>query len=464
MARVIFINPHNPEFVLTKERHMPLGILYLSSSLKECGHEVGFIDIANRQISDVFNGTGFDLGEYYRKEIKAKIADFSPDAVGISVHFSGRFLPAIEISRLIKDDFPAVPIVLGGIHPTIFPEEILRDYPYIDFVLRGEGEGSFIELLKYLKGFAGDPEQIDGLGYRKNGTIKVNAKRKFIVDVDSIPFPDYSLVDIKDYFFDTGNWFNPKKMPINTSLFVLSSRSCPRQCSFCSMFIVHGPKHRIRSARSVLEELEYLYREKDHRYYSFIDDNFTLNKKRAMEICNGIIERGMNIQFDTPNGLEINTLDEELLDSLVRAGMVKTCLAVESGSEFIRGRINKRLKQEKIFECFRILNKHPNLIYNVFFIVGFPDETPQTLRETYDLISTLGIKKCVISFATPFPGTKLYQECISCNLLDDTFGQIHRFDRFYFAHDTPFIKPYNLEKSDLINFRSKVYQELGINK
>ena len=138
------------------------------------------------------------------------------------------------------------------------------------------------------------------------------------------------------------------------------------------MFMAHGPKYRARSAKNVVDEIEYIYREFDHRYFSFMDDNFTLNKKRLLQICEDIKARGLDIQFDTPNGLDMNTLDEEVLEALVGAGMVKTCLAIETGSEEIRRSINKRIKREKIFEILEIVKRFPNLIYNTFFIVGFP--------------------------------------------------------------------------------------------
>lgn len=464
MARILLINPHNPSFVFSEERHIPLSLLYLSSYLKKDGHLRSFIDIGNDQITSYMERTNFDIEKYYADKIKHKILDFIPCIIGISVHFAGRFQPAITIAKLIKKEFPNIPIVLGGIHPTLFPKEILKEYNCIDFAIQGESEVSFRKLVNSIENNTYIFDNIDGLAFRRKGEIVINKKNKFIREVDSIPFPDYNLVNIKDYYFDTSQWINPKKLPVNLSVYILSSRSCPRQCTFCSMFVVHGPSYRMRSATNVVDEIEYLYNEFDQRYFSFVDDNFSLNKVRTVEICQEILKRGLNIQFDTPNGLEISSLDEGVLDGLVRAGMVKTCLAIESGSSDIRKAINKRLSQKKIIEVFKILNKYPQLAYNVFFIIGFPGETQQTLKETQSLIKQLKLKKAIVSFATPFPGTELYKECIDNDLLDIAKENLHNIDNFYFAHNIPFFKPYNLEIQELVDFRLKVYKELNMRK
>lgn len=464
MAHVLLINPHSQKFASTKERHIPLGILYLSSYLKKDGHLTYFIDMHNEQITSQLCGASFDMEKYYNLKIKQIILDYKPDIIGFSVHFAGRFHPMLNISGLIKKDFPKVPIAIGGIHPTIFAQEILREYKSLDFILQGESEVSFLELINSIELGYKHFNQIDGLAYRNDSEIIVNKKEKFIEDIDSLPFPDYDLIHIRDYYFDTSEWINPKTLPINFSMHILSSRSCPRQCSFCSMFIVHGPRYRIRSASNVVNEIEYLYHRFKHRYFSFMDDNLTLNKKRAVKICDEIIKRGLDIQFDTPNGLEINSLDEELINLLTKAGMVKTCFAVESGSEEIRKSINKPLSQDKIYSVFNLIRKYPHLDYNVFFIIGFPNETKQTLADTYNLIKQLNLRKAIISFATPFPGTRLYDECMANNLIETDKSRLHNIDTFYFAHNEPFFKPYKLEKQDLIDFRLRVYTELNMTK
>jgi anaerobic magnesium-protoporphyrin IX monomethyl ester cyclase len=465
LAKVFLINPCSPESNITrKERYITLGILYLSSFLKKSGHEVRFLDLNNEQINCMVEGVDFNQSEYYDREIRKVITDFKPDLIGFSVHYSGRFHPAIEVCKMIKNDYPQIQIVIGGIHPTIFPKKILDEYDCVDFILQGESEESLVALVDNVDKKVNDYEKVDGLAYRIDGRAIVNKKINFIDNLDKIPFPDYDLVDVEKYYFDTSNWINPKGLAINLSLYILTSRSCPRQCTYCSMFIAHGPKYRMRSADNIISEIEYLYHRYNQRYFSFMDDNFTLNKKRTIEICSGILAKGLDIQFDTPNGLELNTLDEEIIDVLVETGLVKTCLAIESGSPEIRKSINKRLTQEKIFSIFNTVKKYSELSYNVFFIIGFPNETHQTLEETYQLIKQLELKNAVISFATPFPGTQLYNECVANNLIEIDHENMHNYGQFYYANEEPFIKPHNLEKEDLVNFRLKVYTELHIKR
>ena len=370
MAKVLLINPHSPTSLSQKERNIPLGILYLSSYLKKNGHKVKFIDINNEQISMRLIDKIFVLKEYYENLIKNVIFRFQPDLIGISVHYSGRFKPTVLLTKYLKKDYPGIPIVIGGIHPTIFPEEILTEYKSIDFVLQGESEVTIVQLINSLENKNVDFRNIDGLGYREDGDIVINKKDRFINDINSIPFPDYDLINIKDYYFRTSQWINPKGLPINLNLHILSSRSCPHQCTYCSMFLAHGPKYRMRSANNVLDEIEYLYNKFQHRYFSFMDDNFTLNKKRTFEICNGIIARGLNIQFDTPNGLEINTLDDEVVEALVQAGMVKCCLAIESGSPRIRKKIGKIYLREdmKTVWKYELFQGEDTLLYRVEFL------------------------------------------------------------------------------------------------
>lgn len=466
MANVLLINPQqSSRDLFSQERHIPLSILYLSASLKKGGHEAKFIDISNMQISSEMKKQMFDFDKYYKTYVKKTMVEFQPDVVGISVHYAGRFKSAVLIANDLKADYPSVPIVIGGIHPTIFPKEILDEYKDFDFVLQGESEETMVQLVNALENINEIPDSIDGLAYRENGKVIVNSKRKFISKIDNIPFPDYDMINITDYYFDTSKWINPRKLPINVSIYILSSRSCPHQCSYCSMFLAHGPKYRMRSANNVLDEIEMLYNEYNHRYFSFMDDNFTLNKRRTLEICSGIIDRGLNIQFDTPNGLQISTLDDEVIEVLVQAGMVKCCLAIESGSTKIRKKIGKRLAQEKIYSVFESIRKYPNLAFNTFFIIGFPDETFDTLEETYLLIMKLRLPKAILSFATPFPGTELFDECIDNNLLKANYEDgLHNMEDFYYANDSPFIKPYALNKHDLIDFRLKVYRELSMTK
>lgn len=441
MKNILLINPKTPDFIKHKDKSIPLSLLYLGSVLKKNNHNVKLIDINNKPA-----------------DITSELKYFKPDLVGITCLFSGRFKSTIALSQKIKKSFPQIPIIIGGIHPTIYAKEILNAYPCIDYVCLGEGENTLVDIVdgKNLK-------DIDGLTYRQNKRIMINEKTSFIENIDDLPFPSYDLIDLKDYYFNTSGWYNPKKLPINVPVPIVSSRSCPGKCTFCSMFLVHGKKWRPRSAESVVDEIEYLYNKYNHRYFSFMDDNLTLSKKRTMEITDEIIKRNLNIQFDTPNGISINSLDKKVMSNLVKAGLIRVCVAPESGSEFIRNVIMKKnLSTRKIYDFFDVVKNYDQLFVKCFFIIGYPQETEETLRDTYNMIKRISdsIDQIAIFNLVPFPGTEIFEYCKNENLINISLNNLHNSELFsnYNDSDIPFIKPHRLERDDLIRFREETYK------
>ncbi len=442
--------------------HFPLGLLYLGSTLKKNGIEVKIIDLSNLYYAQLINQKKqlkrFPSVEGYVEEnLHKNFEDFKPDVIGIGCVFTGAFEGVKIIARKAKELLPDIPIVIGGIHATLFPTQILKNQSYIDYVIIGEGETSFLELVKCLTNNSEKSiDSIDGIAFRKNGNIIKNSKTKFIENLDELPFVDFSLLNIKNYEFDTSNWFSPKKMKVGLPFPILSSRSCPNRCSFCSMWLVHGPRIRFRSPKKVVDEIQDLYTRYGARYFSFVDDNLTFNKKRILEICNEITKRDLNIQFDTPNGVAIKSLDEEIIDAMVAAGLVKINLSPENGSEYIRNDvIRKNLKTEKIYEVFNYCAKHSNLYISAYFIIGMPQETHETLRETYEMITKLPVDRISFSLATPYPGTELYRYCKEHGLLHYNHESSYDFKREYLDMQRPFFKPHKLTEEDLMKFLEK---------
>lgn len=459
---ILLISPPIEGIKNITDKQVPLGPLYLGAALLKNNHEVKFYDIYNEQVIKAKIGEKFELYNSLSSKLESELKEFKPDFIGISVHYSGRFPGAIKVSKFFKQIYQNCPIVLGGIHPTIFAGEILNDFPSVDYVIIGEGEKSFLKLINAHNNNS-EVERLDGVAYRRNNRVIVNKKKEFIQDIDSILPPAYELVNLEDYYYDTSAWNNPKGLPINCQIQLITSRSCPFQCPYCSMFLVHGKKYRYRSPENVVDEIEYVYKKYNHRYFSFQDDNLTFSKGRTILIFEEILRRNLNIQFDTPNGLHINTLDKEALDLLVRAGLVKISLAIESGSDYIRNVvIGKNLKRDKIYEVFNLLKNYDNLLVNVFFVIGFPEETHKTLSETYSMIKKLQLKKATIHFAVPYPGTKLFEKCVENNLFVIPLDELHSKSLSDF--EVPVIKPYNMEIQDLVNFRNNVYDELNMQK
>jgi anaerobic magnesium-protoporphyrin IX monomethyl ester cyclase len=456
--QVLIINAHSPQY--NPEKRVMLAPLYLGAVLKQNGHHVRVLDVEKDKVnlSDAFH-----LVSYWQDRLEPVLKDLRPALVGISVHYSGVFNCAIDIARLIKGYDSRIRLVMGGQHPTIFASLLMERYPEIDFVLKGESEETFCQLVSAIEHGA-DCTSIDGLCFRMADRVVENPKENFISNIDSLPFPDYTLVKLEEYHFDTSRWFNPKKHTINMSFPLLTSRSCPNRCTFCSMFLVQGPKFRMRSAENVVDEIEFLYYAYNQKYFSIVDDNFTLNRKRIIRICELIRQRGLDIQFDTTNGMEINHVSVEIMDALIDAGFLRTFFAMESGSEYIRTQVMKKLlPQRKIYEAFDVLSRyHGRFEYNVLFIIGFPQETSETLEETRKVIQDLDLKKVAIGFAIPYPGTVLYEEVEANNLFTVPKADLLENPDLFNFSKTPLIKPYRLDPEDLVRFRRQVYEEVNV--
>ena len=255
--------------------------------------------------------------------------------------FSGVFPDVLEFARTIKSHSPNLKIATGGIHPTSYPKEILSNCNEIDYVAIGEGENTIVALAASVK--AKDKNllsHIKSFGYRdKDGVVKINREKNYVEDLDSLPMPAYDLIDIEEFKAKMDHYYNPKNLPINYKVAIFASRACPLACNFCDMFLVMGKKHRKRSIKHIVDEIELLHKEYGVNYFSFMDDNLTLNRSHITGLCNEILNRKLDIMFDTPNGLWINSLREEIIEKMVEAGLVRTTIAVEHGNDYIRNEV-----------------------------------------------------------------------------------------------------------------------------
>lgn len=455
--RILLINLPTSRNTFNSDNFFPVGLLSLGAVLKQNDIDTKIIDINNYYYLHNEGPSKEELDSYFENNLYNDIKDYKPDIIGIGCTFSGAFKNLKIIAQQIKNSFPETPIVTGGMHPTVFAGDILRKYNYIDYIIIGEGEFSFLKLVRSLVNNNRTFESIDGIAFRHNGSIKLNPKTNFIDNLDGLPHPDYSILNIDEYRnMDTSGWYSPKGMEIGQPFPIISSRSCPMRCTFCSMWLVHGLKFRPRSPEDVLNEMERFYRDYNIRYFQFIDDNVTFDKKRILEICKGILKRNMNIQFDAPNGIAINRLDEEIVDALVEAGMVKINIAIESGSEYIRNKVMKKgLPTEKIYEACKASEKHKHLYLTGYFIIGMPQETHETLKDTYRMMTTLPFDNYSSNFATPYPGTELFNYCLKHDSLLYKPNDYVDVEDLHLDSPYPHFKLRNLTIEELIAFQKK---------
>lgn len=463
------------EFI--EEPYPSVGLLYIASTLRQNNYDVFYLDIPvilkQKLIEiDKRHEPSDNCGSYIDNLVEQAIIEtynsYKPDFIGINCLFSGKFSGAIFICSILKKIDRSLPIAIGGIHPTIFHKEILERLNCIDFVIIGEGEESFTRLLDYYFFQKDSLSKIDGLCYRYDGQVITNPKRKFIDNLDTIPIPALDILDMNHYEIEQYKWekywHNPRNLKLKYRWPILTSRSCPMNCSFCAMKLVHGKKMRVRSVDNCFSEIEYLYNKYGINYFSIIDDNFTTDKQRIIYLANKIKESNMKIYIDTPNGISVKFFDKDILDALKDMGILRIYLAIESGSDYIRNEImGKSVSKEKITYISELMRKEKDIFVRAFFIIGMPQETKETLRETYDIIKSLYIDDVSIHYAVPFPGTRLYEDVVANNLLIDPIKDILFDKNFQLSSDIPFIKPYDLEIEELISFKKKV-EELFANR
>jgi magnesium-protoporphyrin IX monomethyl ester (oxidative) cyclase len=443
--KIILINPSSKGFYESENySFFPIGIASLGSILVENGFDIKILDFqANPNL--------FEDELLFERELQ----QYNPDVIGIGCLFSYYFPQVKEISRKIKAINPEILVVIGGLHATIFYSRILAHVKSVDFVILGEGEKSLLHLCSKLKNGDKNFEDIDGIAYREDRGIKVIPKRNFINNLDELPLPAYSLFDLDKYY--THIRFREN----NRGMYILSSRSCPYKCTFCSMFHSHGSRWRFRTHENVLDEVEFLYNKYHIRHFQFVDDNMTFSKERTIKIFNGIIDRKLKITFNFPNGVAIRTLDREIIERMKQAGCVEIGLAIESGSEYIRNKImKKRLSNNKIFEIIELCNEYDIETF-AFFILGMPEENHDTMEENIRFMNKLKGKLFVdypsILFATPFPGTALYKQCIEENLIDEkTINQL--IEGTYQVFDKPVIKLKALTEKELLEYRNNLWK------
>ncbi len=405
----------------------PMGLGYIASIVEKMGAEVKILDCLLRgwdqtkEVDNILIRVGLsDL------EIKNIIFEFEPDLVGINCQFSRQYKIYHRLFSLVKKAMPKCITVAGGPHTTVCPEEVLND-PNCDFVVMGEAEDSFKDLIEALNN-DNSFNNIDGLGWKTKDKTQINPKQKWIEDLDTIPFPAFHLMDLESYFglsISHGTRHKKRFMPIMTS------RGCPARCSFCSAHRVWGRKYRTRSIGNVISEMKLLKDKYKIEEIMFEDDNVTANPKRAKELFPQMIKEKIDFVWDTPNGVGVWSMDTEMIDLMKLSGCTKLNFPVESGSQHVLDSIIKKpLKLTKVKELIAHC-KVIGLDYSMFLVVGMPGETIKDIWESFHFAANCDCFAPHISVATPYPGTELFEICSKDGLFTKEFSLNDLFIRSY---------------------------------
>lgn len=425
---------------------VPLGLAYLASFLEKKGYEnVRILDaLVEEKITRIkpnlwHSGMSFEAIESY-------IREYNPQIVGITCSFSIYYKIALEVAKIVKKIDKKIIVVFGGAHVSAAPESVLKS-GYVDLVVRGEGEKTLYEIVdNYFK--HKDMTNIDGTVLIKNRKLKMNKPRELIKNLDEIPFPSRHLLNMKKYFEHPLNYIGTMRKPATD---IVSSRGCTCKCVFCSVYTIWGRTWRGRSAKNVVDEIEFLIKNYKIKQIRFQDDNVSWDKKRMNEICDEIINRKLKIKWDTPNGIAIWTLDEELLRKMKKSGYYRLAPSIESGSMNTIRFIQKPISFDFVKKILKIADKVG--LWTVSpFIIGFPYETKEDIMKTIDFAKKSGLDFAIFYIAQPYAGTPLYdiyeKEGLLCNGIQESSSvQATKYSTKNFTAD------------ELINFRRLAYKE-----
>lgn len=318
---------------------------------------------------------------------------------------------AYQLAKKFREKFKdrGIPVVMGGPHSTFIPEESLS---YVDYVVRGEGEETIVELIEHLE--SGLPlHTIKGLSFKTKDGIIHNPGRELVSDLDAAPIPDFNLVY---------NWDRPKVVPIATS------RGCPFNCRFCSVIPMFGRKYRFKSINRVIEEIKAVASSTKHIF--FIDDNFAADKKRTKALLQAILDNNIKIEWSAQMRADI-ARDPELIKLLAKTGCFQVFIGFESINPGTLILYNKNQKVKDIDNCIRALKSHSIHIHGMF-VLGSDEDDLKIIRDTQKYAKKLDIESIQFMMLTPLPGTPVFEE------LKDQGRLLHTDWSKYDAHHAVF--------------------------
>jgi radical SAM superfamily enzyme YgiQ (UPF0313 family) len=424
--KVLLIQPPVQDFYDTDVRLQPIGLAYLKAAVKKhlseveviikdyhggCGRRTVPIPKELRYLSDYYSVADkspfstfhqfYHFGKSF-DEIEVEVAELKPDVVGISSLFTPYFREALEVAARVKKRTNAI-VVLGGSHASAAPKSLLSS-PNVDYVIRGEGEKAFVEFLRYLLNRK-SLEDVPNLAYKHQDNIVLNP----IADnfpIDALPIPDLSDFAPSTY-----------TLAGKAMTFMITSRSCPHKCSFCSVHITFGTDYRRRSLENVLEEIELRYQQ-GYRVIDFEDDNLTYYKNTFKELCRRLIARfpSREMEYVAMNGISYLSLDDELLELMFRAGFTNLNLALVSSDKTVR----ETTKRPHTLEAYvRVVAKAHQLGFKIvsYQILGLPNESLESMIQTLAFNARLP----VLLGASPFYRTPNAPIARGIDLNEDDF-------------------------------------------
>jgi len=361
-----------------------MGLAAIAAIAERAGYPVKIIDC------EALNYSYEDL----EKEIKL----LRPDVIGIQT-FCNTINRALEIGKIVKEKInPEIKIILGGVQATLFPEEYIKN-KHVDFIVIGEGEIVFENLLNALENKQTDFSNILGLVWKKNNEPIINPQEKLIENLDILPFP-------ARHFFDLTKYFPSAQLRGKKTFHIITSRGCPFNCGFCSCHKTFGRSYRFMSADRVISEIKYLIKNYNIDGLHFYDDTLTVNKTRIIELCNKMIKEKINLPWACFT--RVDCVDEEILEKMAEAGCYQIFYGVEAGNQRMLNVMNKGITIEQIKRAFEWTKKY-KIEALASFIIGAPTETLDDTKQSLEFAKEIKADFAHWEIYTPHPGTNLYK-------------------------------------------------------
>ena len=413
--KVTVVDPATPDVGTVA----PLGVMYVAAMLERGGHDVS---VHFRSITDNWDR----IGEYVAAE--------SPDLIGVACVQSVNITRAMATVKKIRD-YCEAPIMMGGVHPTMKYEEVLTQCPEVDVIALHEAEYTVMDIAHAVE-YGGSFSTIKGIAYRDNSTVKVTERRPLFTNLDDLPFPARHLVPLEKFEYDSrGN--------------MITSRGCPFACKFCCVSRMHGTAFRARSPQNVVAEMSELVDRFGIDYSKFVDDTFSYNRSRVVEICNLLTKDPIDITWGC--NTRADRVDEKLLQTMKEAGCVDIYFGIESASQRILDRVGKNQTVEQVEKAIRLTQREGIKVIGSI-VIGLPFETKKEVLKTLQFVESLNLDRLGIQILAPHPGCEIYDDLkeYGITLLNEDYTLQNQI--------TPIIETSELTKEEIVELTMKAIE------
>ncbi len=406
--KIVFINPpyvtlsEGYEFVKEVTNNAPsLGLLYLAAEIRLHGYEPQVIE------SNIKNLSVHDVVE--------KVVESNPAYVGITL-FTVGVINSSKIAKALKERLPGLVIIIGGPHVSSMGRETMQRYPQFDYAIVGEGEKSLVALLETIE-HKGSPGSVPELIYRRYGFVHQSAGGVVNRDLDRLPLPAWDLLPDFPNAYKAAIYDFPRG-PVAT---IAASRGCPFHCKFCDTS-TFGDRVRYYSPVKVVEMMQHLRHRYGIRHIMFVDDLFLASRNRAVEFCELLINEKLDMTWSCTS--RVDTVHEDVLKLMKRAGCWEISFGLESGSQWLLGKMQKSAKIEDSEKAVR-LTAAVGIRTKGLFMLGYPGESIATINETKRFISSIPMTIMNLTKFTPYPGSPVYHELYGTNIRDDHWEKMN---------------------------------------